>query len=136
MFARLIPLWAWGIIAAALLATTFGAGFKVASWRCAARQVEALREAQKRFDEQLAKQNEEAREYEAERENARRSGVDREGAIRTVYRTIEVPAECAAPDAVRGVLDDAIREANARAAGEPLPTVPASAEPSGGADRS
>lgn len=121
----IIPPWAYGAAVVLTLSVGFGAGWKVQGWRCDAAKNAAIERALKRYDEKLAKQNEEARDYESEREQARRSGVDREQAIRTVYRTVEVPGECAAPPDVRGVLDDAVREANARAAGESLPTVPA-----------
>lgn len=60
---------------------------------------------------------------------------DREDRIRTIYRDRPVPGTCAAPDAARRVLDDAVAAANARARGEPGRVVPGPAEPAAPAAR-
>lgn len=126
----LLPPWLLPALGALALAGAFWGGWTVQGWRCGAKQTEALERAQKRFDAQLAKQNEEATEYEQDREQGRQDSRARETAIRTIYRDRIVLAECEPPaDALR-VLDDAIGAANARAAGEPGASVPAAADPS------
>lgn len=130
----IVPPWAYAAAAGLTLAIGFGAGWTVQGWRCDAAKTEALERAQRRFNEQLAKQQDEAEKYEHDREASRAESRDRQERIREIYRTVEVPGECAAPDAVRGLLDDAVRRANARAAGESPPAVPgpsAPAEPAG-----
>lgn len=112
----LIPPWvrwaALGLIAAAL----FASGFQVSSWRCEASQKAALEKAQREFEKQLAEQNEIARNYEEDRERVRTEYITREGAIREVYRDVPAPGpECAAPDAVRELLDNAVQSANGSA---------------------
>lgn len=129
---RLIPPWVYGIAAALALAAAFGAGFKVASWRCDAAKLKAVKEAIKQHDRQRAQVHKEASDYENDREQGRVEAADREGQIRTVFRDREVPGDCAAPEPVRSVLDDAIRSANARARGEPGAGLPAAAEPAAG----
>lgn len=115
-----IPPWVLWACAALALAGAFGSGLKVAGWRCAARQVEALERAQRQFNERLKQQQQESELYEAEREQGRIEGRARETEVRTIYRDIPAPPiECAAPDAVRSVLDDAINAANSAAGRQP-----------------
>lgn len=121
---RLVPPWTWALAGAFVLAATFASGFKVASWKCDAAKAEEMARAQRRFDKRLETIREEARKYELDREAGRAESRDRQETIRTIYRDKVVPADCAAPDAVRGLLDDAVRRANARAGGEPGAAVP------------
>jgi hypothetical protein len=108
-----LPPWVLPALGAVALAGAFWGGWQVQGWRCAARQTEALQQAQKRFERQLARQNEEAEQYEQEREQGRADARERENTVREIYRDIVVPGECAPdPDAV-GLLEDAIRAANA-----------------------
>jgi hypothetical protein len=62
--------------------------------------------------------------YEREASNAAQITTLREREIRTIYRDIEVPAECAVPDSVRIVLSEAVASANAAASGEPVGGLP------------
>jgi hypothetical protein len=114
----LIPLWAKASLAAAALIGTAGATWQVQEWRHTAKQADALRAQQKAFERQLAKANEIAAEYEAERETARVEYITREGQVREIFREVEVPSNCAAPPAVRGVLSEAVTSANS-ATGQP-----------------
>jgi hypothetical protein len=106
-------------IGAVALLGAFSAGWKIESLRWHAHEAKALKQAQAAFQKQLAKQNKEATSYEQERETARVEYVTREGQIRTIYKDRVVPAECAAPDAVRSLLADAIASANSSATGKP-----------------
>ncbi len=111
----IIPLpWAGGIAAIALLAGVTG-GYRYASGRCAAEKVHALEEAQKRFDAALAKQGEVAATYEQERADAANETYARNGAIRTVYRTRTVRADCALQSGE--LLERARSDANSAATG-------------------
>lgn len=109
---RLIPPWAYGIAALIALTGAFGAGFKVASWRCESDKLAEVQRAIKRAEEARAKVHEESTNYENDREQSRQQAEQREGRVREIYRTVEVPASCAAPDSVRGVLQQAIDAAN------------------------
>lgn len=114
----IIPPWVKPAIAAVALVGAFSAGWTVNGWRWEAKQADALREQQEAFNRQLAKQDDIATEYEQSRERGRVQARDRETQVRTIYETVEVPGECAAPDSVRGVLSEAVASANT-AAGQP-----------------
>lgn len=107
-----IPPWVKPAACAIALAASFGSAWQIQQWRWEAKQAEALRKQQAAFQKHLDQQNEKAARYEAEREAARVESRERQETIRTIYETVEVPAECAAPDSVRSVLDSAVRSAN------------------------
>lgn len=120
----IVPPWIkWAAIALAF-AGAFYLGWHERGIRCENARLEEMAKAQRRFDKQLETIREEARKYELDREAGRAESRDRQETIRTIYRDKVVPTDCAAPDAVRGLLDDAVRRANARAGSEPAPTVP------------
>lgn len=116
---RLIPTWAWGAAAALALAGAFGAGFEVASWRCESEKLEAVQRAIKRAEEARDRVHKESTNYEQSRQQGRVEAAGREQAVREIYRTVEVPSECAAPDSVRSLLDGAVRAANGNTQREP-----------------
>lgn len=72
--------------------------------------------------------------YEREASNAAQIATVREREIRTIYRDIEVPADCAVPDDAYRVLSEAIAAANAAAAGEPVGPLPTATDTPGPAD--
>jgi uncharacterized protein HemX len=108
----ILPPWVKTALAAAALLGTAGATWQVQEWRHAAKQADALRAQQKAFERQLARQHDIAAEYETERESARVEYITREGQVREIFREVEVPSNCAAPPAVRGVLSEAVTSAN------------------------
>lgn len=110
-----IPPWVKPAACAIAFGASFGAGWVVNGWRWEAMQATALRKQQAAFQKQLDHQNKEAAQYEADREAARLESRERQETIRTIYETVEVPAECAAPDSVRSVLDSAVQSANGAA---------------------
>jgi hypothetical protein len=67
--------------------------------------------------------------YEKDRQDDQVQSTVRESRISTIYRDRPVPADCAVPDDAGSVLDDAIRAANARAAGQPGSGLPAAGSP-------
>lgn len=109
----LIPPWAYAIAAAVALSGAFYGGWQVRAWKCDAALTRALREAQIAFQAQLERQNDEASEYERERETNRLEGQARETEVRTIYRDRVVPAECEPDAAAVGVLQRALDSANA-----------------------
>jgi hypothetical protein len=108
----ILPPWVKPAACALALSASFGAGWVANGWRWEAMQATALRKQQAAFQKQLDHQNKEAAQYEADREAARVESRERQETIRTIYETVEVPAECAAPDSVRSVLDSAVQSAN------------------------
>lgn len=122
-----------GALAASVAA--FGAGWQVRAWRCDAALSEALQQAEKQRAALQAQVELQSTNYEGERADASVDHTTRETTIRTIYRDIAVPADCAVPDAARSVLQGAIDRANARSAGEPVAAVPSPAKPADAADR-
>lgn len=120
----IIPVWGYALAAGVTVAVSFGAGWKVADWRCDAAKAEEMAKAQRRFDKQLEQAQQAAADYEKSRARGQAESRERETTIREVFRNVEVPSDCAAPDAVRGVLRDAVRAANGAPASEPGSTVP------------
>jgi len=119
--------------AAALLLGLFG-GWSVRDWKADADQ---LKEVQKREDVREKMQDKidaRATEYEQTRADNMSARVETTNTIREVYRNVEVPAVCAAPDAVVGVLDRAVDRANSEAAGKPVAALPGAAEGPAAAD--
>lgn len=114
----ILPVWWKPALAAVALSGAFLGGWTVNGWRWEAKQADALREQQAAFQRQLAKQHDIATNYEQGRETARVEYVTREGQVREIYREVEVPAECAAPDSVRSLLSEAVTSANS-APGQP-----------------
>lgn len=121
----MLPLpWTGALAAGALLAGAVG-GYRYADAQCEAAQAKALRKAHRAFEAQLAKQETEAATFEQERQDAQTVNTARDGDLRTIYRTVTVASDCAAPDAVRSVLQRGVDHANSRATGEPSGAVPA-----------
>jgi len=74
--------------------------------------------------------------YEAQRDKANGVATERTYTIREIYKTAPaVPVDCAAPDAVRKLLESGIRDANAASSGEPSVEVPSASEPAAGTAR-
>jgi hypothetical protein len=93
-------------------------GYKVRDWQCdaaVAKVVEKSAKAEQKANEAL---NAQALEYEKER--ARDATLNTAGTskIREIYRTVQVPATCAADPAAALVLGATVHRANAAAAGE------------------
>ena len=123
-----IPISWCAIGGATLLVIGAMGGWTVRDWKRDSEVLAGLEEAAEMVDQQRAAIDRAAGAYELERENARTQTNVRESTIREIYRDRPVPADCAVGDDVRGVLDDAVRSANVRAAGEPTAGLPAAAE--------
>lgn len=108
-----------------LTAIGFGAGWTVRDWKADSDELGAVRAGIERGKEQQELADYRAGRYEDQRYDAHEQAVARDTEIRTIFRTIEVPAECEPPAAALRVLDDAIASATAQASGKPLAAVPA-----------
>lgn len=95
-------------------------GYKVRDWQCDAAFAKALEKAEKlRVKKQEVVDNV-SETYEFERNQANVVATERTNTIREIYKTAPaIPADCAAPDALRGLLESSIRDANAASASEP-----------------
>ena len=95
-------------------------GYKVRDWQCDAAFAKALEKAEKlRVKKQEVVDNV-SQTYESERDQADVVATERINTIREIYKTAPaIPADCAGSDALRGVLEGSIRDANAAATGKP-----------------
>lgn len=130
-----IPIsWCLGGAAASALLGVIG-GWTVRDWKRDSEVLAGIKKATEQVDQQRQVIDKAALAYEQERENERFQTNVRESTIREIYRDRPVPADCAVGGDVRGVLDEAVRSANARAAGQPAPGLPADPAAAGPADR-
>lgn len=110
-------------------------GYKVRDWQCDAAYAKALEKAEKlRIKKQEVVDNV-SQTYEIERDKANVVATERTNTIREIYKTAPaVPVDCAGSDALRGVLEGSIRDANAAATGKPSSEVPDAPNPASRAD--
>jgi hypothetical protein len=131
----MIPPQLLAIGGAAALLTGFVGGWQVRDWKCQAAQAEALEQADQQRDRLQRQVEDQATRHERDRADASRRAADHLQSYRTVYRDRLVPGDCAGPDDARRVLERAVADANAQAAGEPGGAVPEPAQAAGAADR-
>lgn len=130
----MIPLWGYAAGGVLLSVVAFGAGWQVREWRCESAELKAVNAAVKRGRAQQELIHLQADNYEQEKADAVIQTNTHERELRTIYRDVKVPTECAAPVVAVRVLERAVADANARARGEPGATVPtpaSTADPSG-----
>ena len=110
-------------------------GYKVRDWQCDAAFAKALEKAEKlRVKKQEVIDNV-SQTYEIERDQADVVATERTNTIREIYKTAPaIPADCAGSDALRGVLESSVRDANAAATGKPSSEVPSTAKSTNGID--
>ena len=110
-------------------------GYKVRDWQCDAAYAKALEKAEKlRVKKQEVVDNV-SQTYEIERDQANVVATERTNTIREIYKTAPaVPVDCAGSDALRGVLEGSIRDANAAATGKSSSEVPNTSGPTGRTD--
>ena len=110
-------------------------GYKVRDWQCDAAYAKALEKAEKlRVKKQEVVDNV-SQTYESEREQANVVATERINTIREIYKTAPAdPVDCAGSDALRGVLESSVRDANAAATGKPSGELPGASEPTSSND--
>ena len=111
--------------AAGALIVGAAAGYKVRDWQCDAAYAKALERAEKQRVKKQEVVDVISQTYEAQRDQANGVATERTYTIREIYKTAPaVPVDCAAPDAVRKLLESGVRDANAASSGEPSVEVP------------
>ena len=112
------PVMIYGLAGALLIGAV--SGYKVRDWQCDAAFAKALEKAEKlRVKKQEVVDNV-SQTYEVERDQADVVATERINTIREIYKTVPAaPVDCAAPDALRGVLESSVRDANAASSGKP-----------------
>lgn len=102
-------------------------GWTVRDWKRDSEVLAGMETAAKNLDAARKTVDTAATAYEQEKPDAVAQSTVRESTIREIYKDRPVSVDCAAPDAVRGVLGDAITAANSRATGQPTAVVPGAA---------
>jgi hypothetical protein len=94
-------------------------GYKVRDWQCDAAFAKALEKAEKLRVKKQEAIDDVSQTYEFERDQANVVSTERTNTIREIYKTAPaVAADCAAPDALRGLLESSVSDANAAASGK------------------
>ena len=111
--------------AAGALIVGAAAGYKVRDWQCDAAYAKSLEKAERLRVKKQEVVDDVSQAYEAQRDQANGVATERTYTIREIYKTAPaVPVDCAAPDAVRKLLESGVRDANAASASEPSVEVP------------
>jgi hypothetical protein len=106
------------IVCALIVGAT--SGYTIRDWQCDAAYAKTLEKAEKLRVKQQEVLDNVSQTYESKRDQANVVATERTNTIREIYKTAPaVPADCAAPDAVRRLLESGIRDANAAATGKP-----------------
>ena len=122
--------------AAGALIAGAAAGYKVRDWQCDAAYAKAMEKAEKQRVKKQEVVDVISQTYEAQRDKANGVATERTYTIREIYKTAPaVPVDCAAPDAVRKLLESGVRDANAASTSEPSVEVPSASEPAAGTAR-
>ncbi len=105
--------------AIALTGVTAGAaGWKVRDWQCKASEAKVLQRVAVEKARMQGVIDEQATAYEEERARADVVATERTSTIREIFRDLPAPdSDCSAPDAVGGVLLDAVQDANRSVSG-------------------
>ena len=100
-------------------------GYKVRDWQCDAAYAKALEKAEKLRVKKQEVVEDVSRTYETERDQADVVATERTNTIREIYKTAPaIPTDCSAPDALRGLLESSVRDANAASSGKLSVEVP------------
>ena len=111
-------------------------GYKVRDWQCDAAFAKALEKAEKLRVKKQEIVDDISQTYETERDQANVVATERTNTIREIYKTVPaVAVDCAAPDALRRVLEGSVRDANAAATGKPSVEVSDTPSATGGSNR-
>ena len=117
-------------VAAGTLIVGAASGYTVRDWQCDAAYAKALEKAEKSRAKKQEVVDNVSQTYETERDQADLVATERTNTIREIYRTAPaIPADCAAPDALRRLLESSVRDANAAATGKPSVEMPDAPSP-------
>jgi hypothetical protein len=122
------------IVAGALIIGV-ASGYKVRDWQCDAAYAKALKKAEKLRVKKQEIVDDISQTYETQRDQANGVATERTYTIREIYKTTPaVSPDCAAPDAVRRLLESSIRDANATATGKSSIELPNTSRSANAAD--
>jgi hypothetical protein len=111
-------------------------GYTVRDWQCDAAYAKALEKAEKSRVKKQEVVDDVSQTYETERDQTNVVATERTNTIREIYKTVPAaPVDCAAPDALRGLLESSVRDANAASSGKPSVELPDSPKPTIGVNR-
>jgi hypothetical protein len=117
------------IVGGALIISA-ASGYKVRDWQCDAAYAKALEKAEKSRAKKQEVLNNVSQDYEIERSKADVVATERTHTIREIYKTAPaIPADCAASDALRRLLESSVRDANAATTGKPSVELPDTSSP-------
>lgn len=105
----------------------FAGGWVVRDWKADADAKASFERLITAKDQMQTKVDAASAKYEAARAALEPGKIESRNTIREIYRDVKVPAECAAPAALVGVLETARDRANAAASGQSGAAVPAAA---------
>lgn len=115
--------------AAAAIVMGFLGGWTVRDWKADSAALAAAKAKEQMRDKMQAKVDAGSTRYEEWRASQEPGRVETRNTIREIFRNAPpVPAQCAAPDAFVGVLDNQTGRANAATLGQSGATVPAATE--------
>ena len=103
----------------ALLIGALG-GWTIRDWKADSDQLAANNRLIVAKDAAINAANKPSEDYAKVLADIRPREIETRNTIREVYRNVEVPADCAVPDSVIGVLNDARERANAVSTGKPI----------------
>ena len=127
------PVMIYGLAGALVIGAA--SGYKVRDWQCDASYAKALEKAEKLRVKQQEVVDNVSQTYEVERDQANVVATERTNTIREIYKTAPaVPVDCAGSDALRGVLEGSIRDANVAATGKPSGEVSDASRPANRTD--
>ena len=117
------------------LVAGFAGGWTVRDWKADSDGLAAIAKAEKQRDRLQDRVDAAATQYEQWRASAQAGRVETRNTIQEIFRNAPtVPVECAAPDALVGLLDNQVDRANAAAGGQPVAALPGPSEATAPAD--
>ena len=120
----LIPPQFLAVGAAAALLAGFAGGWTVRDWKADSAALAAAQAADKAREALQGTIDANATQYEQWRAAQEPARLETRNTIREIFRDKPIPVECAAPDALVGLLDRKAANASAAARGQPGPAVP------------
>jgi hypothetical protein len=116
------PIAAYGAAAALLIG--LATGWSIRDWKADSDSLAVMQKVEKERQQLQKRYDDLAALYEEDRNVAATNSITRQTELRTIYRDIPIRHDCAAPDSARSLLENSVGEANARATGQSIGTMP------------
>lgn len=120
----ILPPWVYAAAGGGALLAGFLGGWTVRDWKADSDEAKAKEQAFTQYRALTETLADQSLAYEVLAQSLRAGERRDRETIREVYRNVEVSPSCAAPDAVVGVLNNAVERANAAKAGQSFGTLP------------